>query len=129
MYPKGSTYILGQKYCGSTFKLGNMHWGSTFSQGVLLGRYTGVYHDLIRDRTELIFKTSEIRMIRYLCTLFYLDKRHHIIKFQGSVKNNHGDKRGIVKFYLKAYISAISQSKPPFLRGSSAYSLEITKRG
>ena len=41
--PRGSTYILGQKYWGSTFKLGNKYWGSTFSQGVLLGCYTGAY--------------------------------------------------------------------------------------
>ena len=41
LFPKGSTYILGQKYWGSTFKLGNKYWGSTFSRGVLLGCYTG----------------------------------------------------------------------------------------
>ena len=43
LFPKGSTYILGQKYWGSTFKLGNKYWGSTFSRGVLLGCYTGIY--------------------------------------------------------------------------------------
>ena len=41
LFPKGSTYILGQKYWGSTFKLGNKNWVSIFSQGVLLGRYAG----------------------------------------------------------------------------------------
>ena len=45
LFPKGSTYILGQKYWGSTFKLGNKYWGSTFSQGVLLGCYNGTHYD------------------------------------------------------------------------------------
>ena len=37
LFPRMSTYILGQKYWRS-----NKHCGSTFSQEVLLGCYTGV---------------------------------------------------------------------------------------
>ena len=42
LFPKGSTYILGQKYWRSTFKLGNKYCGNTFIQGVILAFYTGL---------------------------------------------------------------------------------------
>ena len=47
LFPKGSTYILGQKYWGSTFKLENKYWGSTFSRGVFLGCYTGTQREAL----------------------------------------------------------------------------------
>ena len=52
LFPKGSTYILGQKYWGSTFKLGNKYWGSTFSQGVLLGVTTVLIFTKIENASK-----------------------------------------------------------------------------